>query len=401
MISDYFRMSLRNVRREKARSFLTLLGISISIATIFVLISLSLGLEVAIQEQFETLGADKFFIQPRGQFGPHGSATAVDLNEEDIQTIERVQGVEDTVGWTVANAKIEFKDTIKFVSVSGIDPEKIEVAFGSYDLDEGRFLKNSGSKEIVVGSQYKYNNFLIEKVEIGDKILINDVEFEVVGIFETIGNPQDDRQIYLAEDSFRELFNIPNRVDFIIVKVTNQEEINEVADRVERRLMNSRDVDEKTIDFTILTPEELLGAVGNVLDIVTTFLLGVAAISLLVGGINIANTMFTSVLERTREIGVMKAIGAKNSDILSIFVIEAGFLGLIGGILGVLFGLGVGKAIEYVAINQLGTTLLKVVFPYYLILGCLAFAFLAGALSGLWPAWRATKIKPVEALRYE
>jgi len=112
--------------------------------------------------------------------------------------------------------------------------------------------------------------------------------------------------------------------------------------------------------------------------------------------------MFTSVLERTREIGVMKAIGAQNKDILTIFLIEAGLLGLVGGMFGVAFGMGIAKAVEYVAVNQLASGgLLRVIFPYYLIIGCLTFAFFAGAISGFWPAWKATKIKPVDALRYE
>ena len=165
--------------------------------------------------------------------------------------------------------------------------------------------------------------------------------------------------------------------------------------------MNYRDVDEKTIDFSILTPEELLRSFGTILNIITAFLLGVAGISLLVGAIGIANTMYTSVLERTKEIGVMKAIGAKNSDILYIFMIESGILGVIGGAMGILVGIGVGKIIDYIAVNQLQTNLLKVATPWYLIVGCLLFAFIIGSLSGLMPAKQASKLKPADTLRYE
>ena len=401
MITDYLTMALRNMRKRKLRSLLTLLGIIISIATIFVLISLSLGLEQTIQEEFEKLGGDKFFIQPRGQFGPPGAATAATLTEEDIETVEKISGVKDATGWTMGNAKIEFKDTIKFKPVLSVDPEKIELAFGAYKLDEGRFLKESDSKEIMLGSQYKYNNYLGKQITSGNKILINDVEFKVVGIVEEIGSPPDDQQIYMTESVFRELFDIPERVDYIVVQISNPEDMDAVADRVERKLMKARDVDEDTIDFSILTPEEILEGFGVVLNIVTYFLLGVASISLLVGGINIANAMYTSVLERTREIGIMKAIGAENNDILSIFTIESGLLGLVGGILGIALGAGIGKAIEHVAANQLGTALLSVAMSPYLVLGSLAFAFVVGAVSGIWPAWKAANIRPVEALRYE
>ncbi|MBU1988204.1 MAG: FtsX-like permease family protein, partial [Nanoarchaeota archaeon] len=337
-------------------------------------------------------------------FGPPGAATAATLTEEDIEVVEKVSGVEEVTYYIMGNAKIEFKDTIKFKMMIGVEPDGMDIAFGSYGLDEGRFLKNSdaGKNKIMVGAQYKYNDYMGKPMGLGDKMLVNDVEFELVGIVEPIGSPPDDQQIYMANEDFRELFNIPERVDYIVVQVSDQNELNNVADRVEKKLMRARDVDEDTLDFTILTPEELLAIFGTVLSIVTFFLFGIASISLIVGGVNIANAMFTSVLERTKEIGVMKAIGAQNKDILTIFLIEAGLLGLVGGILGVAAGMGIAKAIEYVAVNQLAAGgLLKVIFPYYLIFACLAFAFLVGSVSGLWPAWRATKIKPVDALRYE
>tara|TARA_Y100000310_G_scaffold342325_1_gene445066 strand:+ start:4560 stop:5768 length:1209 start_codon:yes stop_codon:yes gene_type:complete len=402
MIEDYLKIAVRNIRKRRLRSFLTLVGILISIATIFVLVALSLGLEQTIEDQFEIMGSDKFFIQPRGQFGPPGSATAATLTEDDVDVVNQVSGVKEVTFYVIGNAKLEFKDTIKFKMVLGLEPDKIEVAFGSYGLDEGRFLKTSDSKRIMIGSQYKYDNFLGKPMGIGDTLLVNDVEFKVVGIIEPIGSPPDDQQIYMKVDDFRELFDIQERVDVIVVQVHDQDEINDVADRTEKKLMKSRDVDEDTIDFSILTPEEILEVFGTVLNIVTFFLFGIAAISLFVGGINIANSMFTSVLERTKEIGVMKAIGARNSDILTIFLIEAGLLGLAGGLLGVGLGVIIGKSIEFVAVNQLGVGgILKVSFPLYLTLGSLAFSFLAGTISGLWPAWRATKISPVEALRYE
>ena len=201
-------------------------------------------------------------------------------------------------------------------------------------------------------------------------------------------------------EDFQKISNSTS-IQEIIVQINPGEDIKEVADRTEKKLMNFRDVTEKTKDFTILTPEELLASFASILSIVTGFLLGVAAISLLVGAIGITNTMYTSVLERTKEIGVMKAVGAKNSDILTIFLIESGLLGLTGGVIGVLLGMGIGKLIEYIAVHYIETTLLRVVFPTYLILGCLAFAFLVGAISGTWPAYRASKIRPVDALRYE
>ncbi|NCO11064.1 hypothetical protein CO038_02690 [Candidatus Pacearchaeota archaeon CG_4_9_14_0_2_um_filter_39_13] len=403
MISDYLSMALRNIRKRKLRTFLTLLGILIAVATIFVLISVSLGLQNAVEEQFRLLGTDKFFIQPRGQLGAPGSGGAAELTEADLEVVEKIPGIKEISAWTAAPGKIEFKDEIRYTSVIGIDLDTSDlfIETGAYEAEEGRVLKKGDTRDVMIGSQYKHNNFLGREVKIGDTLLINSEEFEVKGILEAIGNPPDDRLIYMPEDDFRVLFNIPERIDTIVVQVDNQDDLQEIADRVEKKLQSSRDVDEDSQDFSILTPEQILESFGSILSIITGFLLGIAAISLIVGGIGIANTMYTSVVERTKEIGVMKSIGARNQDIVMIFLVESSLLGLIGGILGVALGITISKTIEYIAINQLGTTLLQAATPVYLIFGSIAFAVLAGAISGTLPAMQASKIKPTEALRYE
>ncbi len=402
MITDFIKISIKNIKKRKLRSALTLLGILISIATVFTLISISLGLQKAVEEQFKLLGSDKFFIQPRGQLAGPGTGGAVSLTEKDVDLIKKVTGVKELSAWSATSAKIEHDKEIRFVAVVGIDLDTSDlfIETGAYKAEQGRVIKKGDTKDIMVGSQYS-ESFFKKPIKIGDTLKINDEEFKVRGILKTIGNPQDDRLIYMPEPEFRVLFNVPDRIDTIVVQVVEQDNLKEVADRVDRKLMNFRKVDEKTKDFTILTPEELLESFGTILSVITSFLLGVAAISLLVGGIGIANTVYTSVLERTREIGVMKAIGAKNKDVLSIFLIESGILGLIGGIIGILLGLTVSKTIEYIAVNQLGTTLLQASFPAYLIIGCLVFSVVAGTVSGIWPAWKGSKIRPVEALRYD
>lgn len=402
MIQDYFTLALRNLKKKKLRTSLTILGIFISIATIFVLISLSLGLDSAVKEQFRLLGTDKFFIMPKGQAGAPGSGGAVELTTKDIDIIDKVAGVKEVTYDGVGNAKIEFNNQARYFMVAGfpLDTADLLIESVGYKIDEGRFLKKGDSGKVMLGSNYKGNLFK-RPVKTGDKIIINGNEFKVAGILESVGNPSDDSLAYMSIDDFKLLFNSEDRVDQIIVQIKDGEDMTKVSEAVKKKLMNFRGVKEKTIDFSIMTPEELLKSFGTVLNIITAFLLGVAGISLLVGSIGIANTMYTSVLERTKEIGVMKAIGAKNSDIMIIFVIESGLLGLVGGIIGILFGMGIGKIIEYVAINQLGTNLLRVVFPWYLIVGCLLFAFVIGSLSGLLPARQGSKLKPANTLRYE
>ncbi|MBI2629123.1 ABC transporter permease [Candidatus Pacearchaeota archaeon] len=403
MITDYFDIAWKNLRKRKLRSWLTIVGIVISVATIFTLISLSIGLQNAVKEQFETLGGDKFFIQPKGQLGPPQAGSLVRLTTKDVDVIDKVNGVKRTTYFTIGNAQIEFEKEKRFFSVLGIPAEgmKLYTETGSINIEEGRNLKNGDTGKIVIGNHYKTRNIFQKPVKAGDKFIINDEDFEVAGIFESIGNPEDDRNIIMVDEDFKELFNSGDRVDAVMVQVNEGADVKAVADAVEKKLRKFRNVDEKNQDFTILTPEEILAIFGTVLGIITVFLGAIAAISLLVGAIGITNTMYTSVLERTKEIGIMKAVGAKNKDILFIFLIESGLIGLVGGVIGVVFGYSISKTIELIATQSLGTNLLQAAAPLYLIAGCLAFAFLIGSVSGTWPAWRASKIKVVDAIRYE
>ena len=403
MRADYFKLATKSIRKRRLRSWLTMIGIIVSIATIFILVSISVGLQNSVEEQFQQLGTDKFFIQPKGQFGPPGSTAGSELTQKDVDAIEKVAGVKAVTYIVVGNAKIEFGGETRFFPVYGIplDTAHVYLDTGINKIDEGRFLKPGDDMAVMIGSQYKYNNIFDRPLEINDRLKINEEEFRVRTILQAVGNPQDDRNILIPIDDFRALFNITTRIDNILVQIQPEEDIKMISDRVAKKLRSERNVDEDNEDFTILTPEEILAAVNNVLSILTSFLFGIAAISLLVGGIGIANTMFTSVLERTKEIGTMKAVGAKNSDILWIFLIESGLIGLIGGLIGVLFGAGIAKGVEYIVTTQLDTTLVQAAFPVYLIVGCLAFSFLIGALSGIWPAYRASKLKTVDALRYE
>lgn len=403
MKKDYLKLAWKNLRKRKLRSWLTIIGIVISIAVIFTLISLSLGLREAINEQFQILGTDKLFISPKGMAGGPGSGGAVEFTTADVKTIENVPGVKDISYVAIGNAKVEFDKKIKYFMVIGLPLDKIKlyVDSASIKMDEGNYLQKGDSGKIMLGYDYKYNNVFSSAAKTGDKIKINDQEFKVIGIAEAIGNPSDDKNIYMSTDDFKKLFNSGERVDSIIVQVSEQDKIKEISDRINQKLIKSRGVTEKTKDFYISTPEELLASFDQVLNIITAFLVGVAAISLLVGAIGIMNTMYTSVLERTKEIGTMKAVGAKNSDILYIFLSESGLLGLIGGTMGVALGFLISKTVEIIAITSLNTNLLKAAVPGYLVAGCLIFAFIIGTLSGTIPALGASKLKPVDALHYE
>jgi len=404
MISEYFKLAVKNLKKRKLRSWLTMIGIFASIATIFILISLSLGLQGAVEEQFKQLGSDKFFIQPKtGFLGPPGSVGGTILANVDVNVVQKVSGIKDYSYFAAGNAKVEKGKTERYMLVWGVPPEHMDVyvELGNFKIEEGRNLKTGDSKSVVLGNYFKTKNLLGKSISSGDIITINGEDFKVRGIMKRVGNPDDDSAILMDMDSYRILFDVPERVDMIILQVNDGENILDIANKVEKKLRSFRGLTEKTQDFDIFTPDAILESFKSILNIITYFLAGIAAISLLVGAIGIANTMYTSILERTKEIGVMKAIGAKNSDILWIFLIESGLLGLSGSIVGVLIGMGVGKIIEYIAINYIDTNLLRVAFPSWLIVGCLAFGFGIGIISGALPAYQASKTNVVDALRYE
>lgn len=381
-----------------------MIGIFISIATIFVLVSLSLGLNASIQEQFQKLGSDKFFIDPKGQLAGPGTGGAVTFTEKDVRAIEKVSGVKEVSYWVLGSAKLEVGRETRFAMVAGIplDRPNLWEETGFIEAEYGRTLQKGDRGKVDIGSQYYHENVFSNPVEVGDKITIQGKDFRVKSTLKTLGSPSDDRVIYMPLEDFRETFpEKGERIDQITVQVDEGQDINLVAERVKKELDKSRDVDEDSRDYAISTPEELLETIGTVLNIITGFLIGVATISLLVGAIGITNTMYTSVLERRKEIGILKSVGAQNKDVLTIFTIEAGLLGLVGGIIGVILGIIFAKGLEFIAVNLFAASILQVAIPFYLVIGVLTFSFLVGCFSGLWPSWQATKVSPVEALRYE
>ena len=197
------------------------------------------------------------------------------------------------------------------------------------------------------------------------------------------------------------MFSTGKNYGFIIAQVQSGEEPTIVAEEMKKELRKKHDLDAGEEDFSIETPENLMATFSTILDIVQIVLIGITAISLLVGGIGIMNTMYTSVLQRTKEIGLMKAVGARNSQILFLFLIESGLYGLVGGLLGVVAGVSLAKIAEKVLQQFLGPAFMAIEINWFLVLGALLFSFLIGILSGIAPARRASKLNPVDSLRYE
>ncbi len=203
----------------------------------------------------------------------------------------------------------------------------------------------------------------------------------------------------MGEKDFKEILDIGDEYDLIAAQVEDQDEIVDVAKKIEDELRENRKEEIGEESFSVETPLQAFSAVSTILNMINLIVVGIAMISLFVGAIGIANTMYTSVLERTREIGIMKAIGAKNSDIMWIFLIESGLLGLVGGIVGALMGLGGAMLVSNLANQALGSDLFIISINYSLLLGAVAFSFFVGIISGVLPAMQASKLNVVDALR--
>tara|TARA_Y100000310_G_scaffold266828_1_gene278524 strand:- start:14089 stop:15306 length:1218 start_codon:yes stop_codon:yes gene_type:complete len=405
MIQDYFLIGVANLKKRKMRTWLTMLGIFIGIAAVVALISLGQGIQKSVNDQFEKMGVDKLIVTPKGTMMGMGGTGAVTLTKKDAKTIKRTRGVESVAGLLMRTGEIEYRNQVRYFMVTGAPLDEgrrlvEEMFLQGGEIQNGRALKSNEKYKVVLGNLYREGSVFVPNIKVGDKIEINDVDFKVVGFYESFGNTEDDKAISIPEETMRELFDIDDEYDFILAKASAGHDVEEVSEKVEKDLRKSRDVEEDKEDFEIQTFKELMESYTTVLNIIQIFLLGIAAISLIVGGIGIMNTMYTSVLERTREIGIMKSIGAKNSDILTLFLIESGILGLVGGGIGIILGIGFSKLVEAAA-KAGGYGMIQVSFPLPLIIGTLMFSFVVGALSGILPARQASKLQPVDALRYE
>lgn len=404
-MKDHFFLAFSNLRRRGLRSWLTMIGIFIGIAAVVGLISLGQGLQGAINQQFEQLGKDKIIIQSK-TMGPPGSATSekLILTTKDLDVIKNVRGVEEVVGMLMKTSILGFKNNAEIGFAVGINPKDTDLFsdMQNFKIIEGRNLKEGDGFKAIVGYDNSADGKIWKKgVEVGSTIKIDGADFKVVGILDKTGDPFNDAGVYVPKETLRKVLNVQNEESEIIAKTQNGFNPSDVADSIKRKLRQERGEKEGQETFSVQTSEQLMTTFMNIFGIVQAVLVGIAAISLIVGGIGIMNTMYTSVLERTKEIGTMKAVGAKNSDILLIFLFESGLLGLVGGTIGILLGVGLGKSVEYIALSALGTDLLKASITLPLIAGALAFSFLIGTLSGILPAMQAAKLKPADALRYE
>ncbi|MBT6760973.1 ABC transporter permease [Candidatus Woesearchaeota archaeon] len=404
MIKDNLRVVHSSLKRRKLRSWLTLVGILIGITAVITLISLGEGIRGAVTSQFDFLNPEVLTIRADGiTMAPPGTGVSNPLQEKYLKDIQKIKGVDLAIGRIIENAQIKFNGRSHFsiaISFPKNGDKDIIKKIVQLEIEKGNMLDSSDIYRIVVGSDYSKSDMFGKAVELRDELEIEGKKFKVKGILEKKGSFIVDHSVIINEDPLKDLYNHEDTYELIVVKVESESEIAQVKERLEKYLRKERDVDEGEEDFTVSSPEETLKSLDSTLFGIQLFIYLIAAISILVGGIGIANTMYTSVLERTRDIGVMKAIGAKDSQITVLFLLESGLLGLVGGIVGIIFGASTSIILAKIGNKFLSEGLIQINLPLEFILATLIFSFLVGLISGIVPAIKASKLKPIDALRY-
>lgn len=401
---NYLSFGFKNLRRRGIRSWLTLLGIFIGITAVIALISLGSGLKAAVNSQFGVGSTQVITIQAGGlnNFGPPGSGAINPLTKDDAAAIEKLSTIDVAIPRNIESGKLEYNNVVAFGYATTIIEGKEDKIYEltGLEAEKGRLLKSGDTKKVMLGYNlgYEETNPFGKDIEVGKSVLVNDKKFEVVAILKRQGSLILDNVVYMYDKDLNDLIGYGDKVSLIAVEVKSKDLIPKAKEDIEKLLRKRRDVKVGEEDFEVSTPESALEDVNSILNAIQIFIIIIASISILVGAIGIVNTMTTSVLERKKEIGIMKSIGARNSHIFYLFFVESGLLGLVGGFLGILFGLTIG----FVGVSSLNSFLgsdAGITLNIPLIVFSLLGSFLIGAVSGITPALRAANQNPVEALR--
>ncbi|MFH1072437.1 MAG: ABC transporter permease [Nanoarchaeota archaeon] len=405
MIQDYVRLAISNLMKRRLRSWLTMLGVIIGIAAVISLIGIGEGLRLFVTNQFNVAGADVLTIQASGTGqGPPGTGVVNPLTTTQLERIRDINGVKTALGRIIQGANVEFNDKTQlgFLASMPDSPYRKDVEeIISYKVEQGRLLKDGDNTRIVVGNDFTNEDRYGKKVEIGSTLLIEGKPFTVVGILKKKGSFTIDSAILMNEDVMRTTAGRQKEeYDIIAAQADKGVLPKDVKENIEKVLRKERNVKVGEEDFTVETSESALRNLNSTLFAIQLFVYIIAGISIIVGGIGITNTMYTAVLERINDIGTMKAIGARNSDIFTIFFAESGLIGMIGGAIGIALGYMLAQAMAAGARAALGLDMIQAHVSPWLVLGALLFSFIVGTLAGLLPAYQASKLNPVDALNY-
>jgi putative ABC transport system permease protein len=383
------KVAMSSVWSNKMRSFLTMLGIIIGISSVIILVGMGEGTKKKVTEQIEKLGTNLITVNLMG----NRNTSISDEELAELKTKPGVKEIAPSISQGSVNIKAGTKSSTTTLEASTPNYETIR----KISVSTGRFIQQRDIENrfnvLVIGSETANNLFSTTNV-VGEKMYVNGIEFTIVGVLKSAGtssNGSSDDRIILPISTAQRLLKTSTIKTFYI-EAESKEQVSEAMAYL--TLFMNKKFNNNTQSYRVMNQTTLLETANATTESMTAMLSGIAAISLLVGGIGIMNIMLVSVIERTREIGIRKAIGAKRGIILSQFLIEASTISSLGGIIGVLIGyLG-----AYLGPKYFGTT---IVISGNIVLAAFAFSMVVGVVFGIYPASKASKLNPIDALRFE
>jgi len=406
-LKDTIKISLRGIVTQRSRSILTMLGIVIGISSVILMLSLGQGAQSLILSQVASFGAQTVFVEP-GSGDQQGPPIGVDLGllkQRDIDAVKKNPSFDRVSGVVFRQVRVVAGEVDKKLQVVGALPD--ELAINDVEVERGRFFDDTEVRaraRVAVIGQTVRDTYFENREPLGEELRIHGQRFRVIGVMEPLGTQffqNRDEQIYAPLPAFQDLLGI-DYVNYVSARAVIPVEIAMEEMRTVLRDVHGIRNPENDLSkdpFRVSSTSEATAIVGTVTLALTVLLSSIAAISLVVGGIGIMNIMLVSVTERTREIGLRKAVGAREKDILLQFLMEALFLTLTGGVIGILLGSATSFLAYLVARNFISDWVFTV--PPEAIALAFTVSTVVGLAFGIYPARRAAKLDPIEALRYE
>lgn len=408
-MNDLLSASYDSIRRNTTRSLLTVLGIVIGIAAVILMLSIGQGAQGYVLHQIADLGSDQVFIAagPADKAdGPPSAFIEQTLTLDDVKTLRRRGDFAFVSATLITNASVSTGDTSQFIDVAGVDEDQLSVFPAT--MMNGRYITNddvdSYANVAVLGYQTAKDLFG-DQDPVGERITVKNVNLRVIGVLSEQGSrffSNLDKRVYAPVTTVQREIAGVDYVNYITAKVTGDIEL--AKDDIRAIMRDAHNIDNPNgdlskDDFNVSTQGDAVATIQGVGLALTVLLAAIAAISLVVGGIGIMNIMLVSVTERTREIGLRKAIGATERDILKQFLAEAIMLTIGGGILGVLIGVGIAFLIGAILVRVVDGW--AIVIPASAVILAFVVSSVVGLIFGIYPAKRAAKLDPIDALRYE
>lgn len=393
-----FLAAYRDFSRNKVRTFLTSLGIMIGVMSVVLLIALGIGLRNYIEDQFENLGANLILVMPGsgfggsggGGFGGAGLVGGASFDERDVSSLQRIREIDYVVPVFMKSSSIQSETETKVGYIMGCNEQMFDVL--NVKIFRGQLWDKSdlqaGNKVVVLGNAIADGLYDDPAQAVGKSIRVDKQRFRVVGVIEKTGDNEQDNGLFVPYKTTFGTLNPTKTFWSIYLGVKSDELVSVAKTKAEETLLKRYKKD----DFSVTEQSEFLSTLNSIFSIINTVLIAIGSISLVVGGIGIMNIMYASVTERTKEIGIRRAVGATKADIMRLFLVEAVTLSVFGGVLGLV-------------VAEILVLIARFFFPAAIDLMAVVLAFgvssVIGIFFGVFPARRAANLSPIEAIRYE